>query len=449
MLTVFKERVAPDQTRDVVGAFEEGVVAHTGEDVPSADLAALVESVPALRPPVAALDGGRRVAGRRRRGGVLRARGPAPLEAPQQGHLGRQRHVPQPQLSPSASRPDRPSDAGSESAWSGLGQGGAGSSPAAARRWRCRAAASAASAATSTVVQRRSRTTTRPDATTWRMSALPLAQTSCRTGSGERGVHVGPVASTTTTSARLPGSSEPRSCVAADRLGAADRRQLDGGVGAERRRAAVEGEAGGEGRGAQHVDGVARVLAVAPEGDAAAAGDELRVPPGAGDALAEPQVAHGHAATATSRARTTSTSASSRCTAWASSTCGPSAPSASRWSTGSPCRCGRGTTGRRRPTATGGTSGSSPARRASALAATTSSSDIRSWPTSVTQPSTRSWPAVSVSTSRWRASTASTEPAYGPSAHVPAPGAERAADADGVVRREHPVGVGDRARPRR
>src|SRR5918993_4341988 len=58
VLTVFKDRVAPEQTRDVVAAFEEGVVAHTGEDVPSGDLAALVESVPALRPPVAALTAG-------------------------------------------------------------------------------------------------------------------------------------------------------------------------------------------------------------------------------------------------------------------------------------------------------------------------------------------------------------------------------------------------------
>ncbi|HEU4841528.1 MAG TPA: sigma 54-interacting transcriptional regulator, partial [Ilumatobacteraceae bacterium] len=58
VLTVFKERVAPEQTRDVVSAFEEGVVAHTGEDVPSSDLAALVEAVPALRPPVAALSAG-------------------------------------------------------------------------------------------------------------------------------------------------------------------------------------------------------------------------------------------------------------------------------------------------------------------------------------------------------------------------------------------------------
>src|SRR5918995_1261112 len=58
VLTVFKERVAPDQTRDVVGAFEEGIVAHTGEDVPSADLAGLVEQVRALRPPVLPLTAG-------------------------------------------------------------------------------------------------------------------------------------------------------------------------------------------------------------------------------------------------------------------------------------------------------------------------------------------------------------------------------------------------------
>jgi magnesium chelatase subunit I len=58
VLTVFKEKVAPEQTRDVVAAFEDGVIAHTGEDVPSSELAALVESVPALRPPVVALTAG-------------------------------------------------------------------------------------------------------------------------------------------------------------------------------------------------------------------------------------------------------------------------------------------------------------------------------------------------------------------------------------------------------
>jgi magnesium chelatase subunit I len=58
VLTVFKARVSPEQTRDVVTAFEEGVVAHTGHDMSSAELARLVEEVPALRPPVAELTGG-------------------------------------------------------------------------------------------------------------------------------------------------------------------------------------------------------------------------------------------------------------------------------------------------------------------------------------------------------------------------------------------------------
>jgi len=58
VLTVFKELVSPDQVRDVVAAFEEGIVAHTGEDVASLDEARLVEQVPALRVSVNALAGG-------------------------------------------------------------------------------------------------------------------------------------------------------------------------------------------------------------------------------------------------------------------------------------------------------------------------------------------------------------------------------------------------------
>ena len=58
VLTVFKQVVPPEQTRDVVSAFEEGTIAHTGEDVPSGDLAALVQSVPALRAPVLGLTQG-------------------------------------------------------------------------------------------------------------------------------------------------------------------------------------------------------------------------------------------------------------------------------------------------------------------------------------------------------------------------------------------------------
>ena len=59
MLTVFKDRlVARSRLRDVVAAFDEGVVAHTGEDVPSAQEAELVAQIPALREPVATLTGG-------------------------------------------------------------------------------------------------------------------------------------------------------------------------------------------------------------------------------------------------------------------------------------------------------------------------------------------------------------------------------------------------------
>ena len=58
VLTVFKELVSPDQVRDVVAAFEAGTVAHTGEDVPSDQLAQLLEQVPSLRVPVQALTAG-------------------------------------------------------------------------------------------------------------------------------------------------------------------------------------------------------------------------------------------------------------------------------------------------------------------------------------------------------------------------------------------------------
>jgi magnesium chelatase subunit I len=58
VLTVFKEVVSLEQVRDVVAAFEEGVVAHTGEDIPSTDLAALVSEVPAMRAAVQSLTGG-------------------------------------------------------------------------------------------------------------------------------------------------------------------------------------------------------------------------------------------------------------------------------------------------------------------------------------------------------------------------------------------------------
>ena len=58
VLTVYKERVSTDKTREIVAAFEEGVVAHTGEDIPSSQEAELLTNIPALREPVAALTKG-------------------------------------------------------------------------------------------------------------------------------------------------------------------------------------------------------------------------------------------------------------------------------------------------------------------------------------------------------------------------------------------------------
>ena len=58
VLTVYKEVVDPGAVRDVLAAFEAGAVAHTGEDVPSATLAGLLDTVPALRAPVEALAAG-------------------------------------------------------------------------------------------------------------------------------------------------------------------------------------------------------------------------------------------------------------------------------------------------------------------------------------------------------------------------------------------------------
>ena len=58
VLTVFRERVPGQTMKDVVAAFDEGLVAAVGEDVPTADLVALASSVPGLAEPVAALCGG-------------------------------------------------------------------------------------------------------------------------------------------------------------------------------------------------------------------------------------------------------------------------------------------------------------------------------------------------------------------------------------------------------
>jgi magnesium chelatase subunit I len=49
VLQVFKQRVTSEKIRDVLAAFDEGAVAHAGEDVSSADYVGLFANVPALR----------------------------------------------------------------------------------------------------------------------------------------------------------------------------------------------------------------------------------------------------------------------------------------------------------------------------------------------------------------------------------------------------------------
>jgi magnesium chelatase subunit I len=57
VLSAFRDLVDPSLTTPVVEAFEEGVVAHTGEGLPSAELAALASEVPGLADAVAPLVG--------------------------------------------------------------------------------------------------------------------------------------------------------------------------------------------------------------------------------------------------------------------------------------------------------------------------------------------------------------------------------------------------------
>ena len=55
VLQVFREETAGISLQEVVAAFEAGAVAHTGEDVSSADLINLLATIPALRAPVVAV----------------------------------------------------------------------------------------------------------------------------------------------------------------------------------------------------------------------------------------------------------------------------------------------------------------------------------------------------------------------------------------------------------
>jgi magnesium chelatase subunit I len=57
VLQVFRARVAPEQLRNVLNAFDEGIIAHTGDDLPASEEAALIDTIPPLRDVVRELTG--------------------------------------------------------------------------------------------------------------------------------------------------------------------------------------------------------------------------------------------------------------------------------------------------------------------------------------------------------------------------------------------------------
>jgi magnesium chelatase subunit I len=55
VLEVFRDRLRPEKLTDVVTAFDEGLIAHTGEDVPATEYADVLRRAPALRGALAEL----------------------------------------------------------------------------------------------------------------------------------------------------------------------------------------------------------------------------------------------------------------------------------------------------------------------------------------------------------------------------------------------------------
>jgi magnesium chelatase subunit I len=58
VLTIYKQVAAHDKMAPVVAAFEEGLIAHVGEDLSANEEAQLLSRIPSLREPVLALTGG-------------------------------------------------------------------------------------------------------------------------------------------------------------------------------------------------------------------------------------------------------------------------------------------------------------------------------------------------------------------------------------------------------
>ena len=99
VLTVFKERVVPEQVRDVIAAFEEGARRPCRRRLARSTRPGWSSSAGTARARAGA-HRRRRIAGGGGRRGRVRARRPAPVEAPEQGLLG----IPAPRTAAAASK---------------------------------------------------------------------------------------------------------------------------------------------------------------------------------------------------------------------------------------------------------------------------------------------------------------------------------------------------------
>ena len=104
VLETFRARCRPENLVELVHAFDEGLVVHTGADVPAVGVREVAGATAGVAPTPCRPRGGRD-SRRGRVGGRVRARGPAPVEAPQQGRRRHQSRLPRPQLTRCVAQP--------------------------------------------------------------------------------------------------------------------------------------------------------------------------------------------------------------------------------------------------------------------------------------------------------------------------------------------------------
>ena len=97
ILEVFRSRVRPEQLGPIVSSFEDGSIVHTGEDIPSGEYRNLMTQLDGVGQLLTELQVSESPAGIAL-GHRVRARRPAPHQAPEQGRRRHPRHLPRPRL---------------------------------------------------------------------------------------------------------------------------------------------------------------------------------------------------------------------------------------------------------------------------------------------------------------------------------------------------------------